>query len=130
MEKPQLHICPTCKRQSLMLNDSSNRYECLNSECHASFFRATIDKYDQNVALDQKALDELSTKKTRSWFGNQYYDAKKKKMRDGKEPIRVHWTHNYWNWILIVIILLLISLAVTLILHHFYPNSWFFIFSW
>lgn len=130
MGKTQLQTCPECKQLSLMLNATNNRYECLNLKCRSSFFRATIDKYNQNVATDQKALDELSTKKTRSWFGNQYYDAKKKKMRDGKEPIRVRWTHNYWNWFFVVLVFVLISLAVTLILNHFYPNFRFVIFGW
>jgi hypothetical protein len=126
----QMQICPTCKKPSLMLNEISNRYECLNLECKTSFFRVTVDKNRQLITAEKEALDELSTKETRAWFGNQYYDAKRKKWRDGEKPIRVRWTHNYWNWIFIVLAFVFISLAVTLILNYFWPGTRFTIFGW
>jgi len=113
-----------------MLNETDDRYECLNIKCRESFFRATVDKYNQLGVAEQNAINELDAKKTRSWFGNQYYDSKRKKWRDGEQPIRVSWVHNKWHWLLIPLLFILISVIITLILNYFHPGSKFAILGW
>lgn len=132
MEQPPnsvpLQICPSCKRKSLMLNKASDQYECLNTECGDNYFRATVDKYNQQVAIEKNTLNELAGKKTRSWSGNQYYDPKRKKWRDGKQPKRISLGHNNWIWIPIAFII--VSVIITLVLNYFYPGTKFIIFGW
>jgi hypothetical protein len=119
----ELKICPTCKQKSLMLNESSNRYECLNVTCKDSFFRTAFDKFEKQNVGYQETLEAISTNKARAWAGNQYYDSKKKKWRDGKKPKRLKLGR--WNWLRVFIIFLIISILITIILNCFFPNSGF-----
>ena len=125
MEQPSvpinLQVCPSCKKQSLMFIQGSNQYECLNTECRQTFFKASIDKFNQQTEEEKKALDSLTKNETKSWFGNQYYDPKKKKWRAGKRPKIVSLGHNRWLWIPIFFIV--ISIIVTVVLNYFYPGS-------
>jgi len=123
-----LQVCPSCKKQSLMFIQSSNTYECLNTDCGQTFFKASIEKYNQQIKGAKQALDSLQEKETKSWFGNQYFDPKKKKWRDGKRPKWVNLGHNHWFWFLVLFILL--CLIVTLVLNYFFPGSKFAIFIW
>lgn len=126
-----LQVCPSCKQQSLMLNENNNRYECLNGECRESFAKVAVDKFNQQVLVQKKLNDDLTEKETKAWLGDQYYDPKKKQWRDGEKPIRVRWRHNrWWLWIIIPLIFVLISVIVTLILNYFHPGSKFSIFGW
>lgn len=124
-----LQTCPECKQRSLMLNTSNNRYECLNNKCRRSFFTVSVDRYNQQVLSDQESLNELDRKKTRAWFGNQYYDPKKKKWRDGKESIKIRWKYNKWIW-LAPLLFILISIIATVIINYFFPGHRFIIFGW
>ncbi len=124
----RLQVCPSCKQQSLILNEANNMYECLNTKCRETFFRASVDKYNQQIESDQEALNTLSEKSTKAWFGNQYYDSKKRKWRDGMRPKRVKLGRNNWLWIVIGFII--ISLVITLILNFFFPGIRFFIIGW
>lgn len=63
-----------------------------------------------------------------AWHGNQYYDPKHKKWRDGKKPKYIKLGHNYWFWSILGFII--VSIIVSVILNHFYPNSRFSIFFW
>jgi hypothetical protein len=123
-----LQVCPLCKEQSLVPNQAGNGYECLNAKCRGTFFKATVDRFNQQTEAQKKALDALREKETKAWFGNQYYDHKRKQWRDGKQPRRVKLKRNDWLWI--VILLIVISILVTLVLNYFYPNSRFAIFIW
>jgi len=75
-----LQVYPSCKKKSLMLNEASNRYECLNTKCRETFLRASIDRFNQQIEAEKKALDALTEGETKAWFGNQYYDPKRKKL--------------------------------------------------
>ena len=81
MEKPDLQICPTCKKQSLFLNKSDNTYECLNQKCsdyHHQFLKISIDRYYEQLEAEKKALDEISNANTHAWVGNQYMIKRRK----------------------------------------------------
>jgi hypothetical protein len=67
-------------------------------------------------------------KSPKAWHGNQYYDSKKKKWLDGKKPKYIKLGHNNWFWGILGFVIL--SIAVTVILNHFYPNSSFSFFIW
>lgn len=123
-----LQVCPSCKKQSLMLNQVSNRYECLNTKCRGTFFKASVDTFNQQIQSENKTANALPKKETKAWFGNQYYDSKRKKWRDGKQPKKVNLGRNDWLWT--VILFVVISIVVTLVLNHFYPGSRFAIFGW
>jgi hypothetical protein len=130
MEQPPnsvlLQTCPSCKQLTLMLNEVSGKYECLN--CRDTFFRATIDKYNQQEAAEKKARDQLTEQKPIAWSGNQYYDSKRKKWRNGKKIKRLSLGHKPWLSVLLMFIL--VSLIITLILNYLYPGSHFIIIGW
>jgi hypothetical protein len=109
-----------------MLNNTSNQYECLN--CRGTFLKATVDKFNQQVAIEKNVLNELAGKETKAWFGNQYYDPKRKKWRNGKKPKKIRLGHNNWLWAVLAFIL--ISIVTTLILNYLFPDSRFAIFIW
>jgi len=127
-EKTDLQICPTCKKQSLFLNQTDDTYECLNQKCsdyRHQFLKISVDRYYEQLAAEKKALDELSNAKTHAWVGNQYYDEKKKKWCDGDKPIRAHQVP---AWLVVVLAFVIISVLVTLILNYYHPGSHFIIF--
>jgi hypothetical protein len=64
-----------------------------------------------------------------AWHGNQYFDPKKKKWRDGKKPKRIKLGSRN-NWIWGVLTFVIISLAVTLIVNYLRPGSTFSFFMW
>jgi ribosomal protein L37AE/L43A len=121
-----LQICPACHGKFLILNEANDQYECLL--CGVTFFRATVDKYNQQVQAEKDAFSELTKKKTRAWFGNQYYDSERKKWRDGRRPKRIGLGRNKWLWI--VLLFIVVSLAITLLLNYFHPGSSFAFFVW
>jgi hypothetical protein len=111
-----------------MLNKRSDKYECLNTDCKATFFKATVDKFNHQVAAENNLLNILSQKETRGWSGNQYFDPKKRKWRNGKKPKHINLGRRSWLWILLMFIIA--SVVITLVLNYFYPNSKFIIFGW
>jgi transposase-like protein len=118
-----LQVCPSCKERSLVPNRAGNGYECL--KCRETFFKASVDRFNEQTEAAKKALDALKEKETKGWFGYQYYDGKRKRWRDGQRPRRVG---NNWLWNVILIIVIIVIAA--LILSHFYPDSRFAIFVW
>jgi hypothetical protein len=78
MEIPKLEVCPACKIMSLSFIKASGRYECFNLKCCQSFLPIEIERYNQQTEVDKKMLDDIG-KQGRVWFGNQYWDEKKKK---------------------------------------------------
>jgi hypothetical protein len=97
------------------------------SDYHHQFLKISIDRYYEQLEAEKKALDEISNANTHSWVGNQYYDEKKKKWRDGDKPIRVHPIP---AWLVVVLAFIIISILVTLILNYYHPGSHFIIFGW
>ncbi|KKN04547.1 hypothetical protein LCGC14_1096280 [marine sediment metagenome] len=61
----------------------------------------------------------------KAWFGNQYYNTRKGKWVDGKQPKRVKLGRSYLPW---VIICLILSVIGTIVLNHYYPGTYFIIF--
>lgn len=70
--KITLNKCPTCDAVSLMWLSQNNCYECLNPKCKRTY---TESEY--------KTLMETQDKEPqgKAWFGNEYFDPKKKKWR-------------------------------------------------
>jgi hypothetical protein len=118
-----LQICPSCKRKSLMFNEVRNKYECLN--CRDSFFKVTIDKYNQQISNE---TSESGNSNAIAWSGNQYYDPIKKKWAQGKKPNRVRIYKYGWIWTILGFIF--ISLVITLVLNFLFPGTKFFIWGW
>jgi len=126
-KKPiSLQTCPSCKEQALMFNEYSNNYECLN--CKDTFLKASIDKLNQQSKEEKNALNKVTEKETRAWSGNQYFDIKTKKWRNGKQPKRTRLGRYTWFWIIVIFILA--SVVLTLILNYFSPGSHSIIFWW
>ena len=135
MGKPQIQNCPTCHKQSMMLTEDGTHYECQNPKCadykllvlylkyHKKHPQLPIDQIFQQqqdkIEAEKKALDE-STAKARLWNGNQYWDGKKKKWRDGDQPIRIH---RIPAWVVIIGVCIVISIVITLILNYLHPGT-------
>lgn len=62
----------------------------------------------------------MGEKNTKAWFGNQYYDSKKKKWRDGKRPKLIHLGHSNLLWGIVIFVIT--SLIITLAINYFYPG--------
>ena len=117
-----MQICPTCHEQSMMLTEDGTHYECQNPKCAdykllvlylkyhkkhpSSMFDEYIRREKERIEAEKKALDE-STAKARLWNGNQYWDEKKKKWRDGDQPIRIH---RIPSWLVIIGVCIIISI--------------------
>jgi hypothetical protein len=139
MEKPQTQNCPTCHKQSMVLTEDGTRYECQNTKC--SDYRLRLLKgqykdynqrqfktiYPEKKTENNDAVDETDVSKARLWNGNQYWDEKKKKWRDGDQPIRIH---RIPSWLVIVGVCIVISIVITLILNYLHPGTRFSFFIW
>ena len=123
MEKPQLQICPTCHEKSMVLTEDSTHYECQNPKC--SDYRSRLLKVIYPEKKD--IVDETDVSKARLWNGNQYWDEKKKKWRDGDQPIRIH---RIPSWVVIIGVCIVISIAITLILNYLHPGTRYSFFIW
>lgn len=66
---PDLRVCPFCKQNTFILEDSSDHYRCLNSVCGKSIAKILIERDDQFLVEQKRQLAELDKKDTRSWFG-------------------------------------------------------------
>jgi hypothetical protein len=64
--------CLNCLQISLFWNPKQSQYECLNLKCKKVY---TKQQYDE-----EKAVREAEPK-GKAWFGNEYFDPKKKKWR-------------------------------------------------
>lgn len=64
--------CPACFKKLLYWIESLKHYECINSKCGAVY---TDEQYNKaNALIEPKTPGK-------AWFGNEYFDAKKKKWR-------------------------------------------------
>ncbi len=64
--------CPHCTKDSLSWIEKSNQYECFNRKCRWTYTK-------EQLAEEIKLREEEP--KGKAWFGNMYFDAKKKKWR-------------------------------------------------
>jgi hypothetical protein len=64
--------CLNCLKVSLVWNDRQNKYECLNLKCKKAYSKQQYE--------EEKKLREAEPK-GKAWFGNEYFDPKKKKWR-------------------------------------------------
>ena len=129
MKKTELAICLYCHQKSLWFNEVSNSFECLNSKCskyNVPISLVSFNRNTQQIEADKKALDE-STAKAKLWNGNQYWDEKKKKWRDGARPIRIH---RIPSWLIIMGVCIVIGIAITIILNYLHPGTKFNFFVW
>jgi len=122
-------LCPTCN-EPMMLSTDGTHYECANPKC--SDYRLLLLKraYDKQspkqtpiITTEKKTQDappEDPTDKARLWNGNQYWDEKKKKWRNGAQPRRLFYVP---TWLVIVLICVAISIAVTIALNYTHPGS-------
>ena len=122
----RLIICPECKGVTLMLNETTNRYECLH--CRESFNKILVDRDNQLVEAERKTLDDLSAKDTTAWVGNNRWNPKKKRWERGVCPERMR--HFDWAWILVPLVFILLSVLVTWVLNCFHLGVKFWIFGW
>jgi hypothetical protein len=99
--------CPSSMSgtMSLLLNDAGDKYYCINPDCPdygVPISKITADTHNQQIIENKKTNDELFTKETKAWAGNQFIDSnKKKRVENGKS------SHNFSGWY--------IALAVVLI---------------
>ena len=139
MDMPQMQNCPACHEYSMMLTEDGTHYECQNPKC--SDYRLRLLKgqykdynqrqfktiYPEKKTENNDAVDETDVSKARLWNGNQYWDEKKKKWRDGDQPIRIH---RIPSWLVIVGVCIVISIVITLILNYLHPGTRFSFFIW
>jgi hypothetical protein len=123
-QKIELSQCPQCKKQALMLNWHTDRYECL--ACKESFNRVLVDRDRRLLEEQREALDGNTGSK--AWSGNQVWNEKKKRWEIGFKS-RQTGVFN-WLWIIVPLIFLLATLVGTAILNYFHPGSRFAIFGW
>jgi hypothetical protein len=76
-EKIELIKCPQCLNMSLAWFAKLDRYECMYEKCQNKY---TKQQYEKDIKLVNDALAEPQGK---AWFGNLYFDPKKKKWRKG-----------------------------------------------
>ena len=129
MEKTELVVCLYCHQKSLWFNKVNNSFECLNSKCsnyNVPISMVSFNRNNQQLEAEKKALDE-STAKARLWNGNQYWDEKKKKWRDGDQPIRIH---RIPSGVVIIAVCIVISLIITLALNYLHPGTRYSFFIW
>ena len=115
--------------------DDGTHYECQNPKCSDYRLRILKNQYkDYNqrqfkiIYPEKKDLiDETDVSKARLWNGNQYWDEKKKKWRDGDQPIRIH---RIPSWVVIIGVCIVISLVITLILNYLHPGTRYSFFIW
>ena len=135
MEKPKMQNCPTCHEQSMMLTKDGTHYECQNTKCSDYRLRLLKDmykyydekKYQIGKKTENNTTDETDVSKARLWNGNQYWDERKKKWRDGDQPIRIH---HIPSWLVIFGICIVISVIITIILNYLHPGTRFNFFVW
>ena len=72
----QMVKCPKCFKISLAWIESNNRYECMNAKCKNVFSK---EEYESRIQEWEKLLKEEP--KGKAWFGNSYFDPKKKKWK-------------------------------------------------
>jgi len=71
-EEVILSKCPSCREESLFWVEQENRYECMNSRCKEFY---TKEQYTEaKKRINPEPLGK-------AWFGNEYFDSKKKKWR-------------------------------------------------
>jgi hypothetical protein len=129
MEKTELAVCLYCHEKSLWFNKANNSFECLNLKCsnyNVPISLISFDRNNQQIEAEKKALDE-STAKARLWNGNQYWDEKKKKWRNGDQPVRIR---RFPSWVVIIGICIVISIAITIILNYLHPGTRYSFFIW
>ena len=76
-EHPEVKLldCPICSKHSLFWNEVSTIYECLNLKCKNTFTFESLQKARQKPEVDPSA---------KAWWGNRFFDPKKRKWRKGK----------------------------------------------
>jgi len=84
-------------------------------------------KYQIGKKTENNTTDETDVSKARFWNGNQYWDERKKKWRDGDQPIRIH---HIPSWLVIIGICIVISVIITIILNYLHPGTRFNFFVW
>ncbi len=77
--KIEILKCPICLKVSVAWSESNNRYECLNLKCKNTFSK---EGYETRIEEWNRLLTEEP--KGKAWFGNSYFDPKKKKWKKGK----------------------------------------------
>ena len=93
-EHPQLPIDQIFQQQDKI--EAEKKAQDESKEHPPSMFDEFIRQEKERIEAEKKALDE-STAKARLWNGNQYWDEKKKKWRDGDQPIRSTVFHLGWS---------------------------------
>ena len=116
-EHPQLPIDQIFQQQDKIKAEKKAQGE--SKEQPSSIFDEHIRREKERIEAEKKALDE-STAKARLWNGNQYWDEKKKKWRDGDQPIRIH---HIPSWVVIIGVCIVISIVITLILNYLHPGT-------
>ena len=76
--KIEMVKCPICRKISLAWIQSNNRYECMNVKCKNRFNK---EDYESRTEEWNRLLTEEP--KGKAWFGNSYFDPKKKKWKKG-----------------------------------------------
>ena len=74
----QMVKCPICLKVSVAWSESNNRYECMNIKCKNTFSK---ESYETRITEWNRLLTEEP--KGKAWFGNSYFDPKKKKWKKG-----------------------------------------------
>ncbi len=77
--KLEMLKCPICLKVSVAWSESNNKYECLNIKCKNTFSK---EGYESRIGEWNRLLTEEP--KGKAWFGNSYFDPKKKKWKKGK----------------------------------------------
>ena len=123
-EHPQLPIDQIFQQQDKI--EAEKKAQDESKEHPPSMFDEFIRQEKERIEAEKKALDE-STAKARLWNGNQYWDEKKKKWRDGDQPIRIH---RFPSWVVIIGVCIIISLIITLALNYLHPGTRYSFFIW
>ena len=75
----ELVKCPICWKISLAWIEANDRFECMNVKCKNRFSK---EDYESRTEEWNRLLAEEP--KGKAWFGNSYFDPKKKKWKKGK----------------------------------------------
>jgi len=107
-----------------LLNEISNRYECINRKCNDTFLKIIIEKHYKQLENDKGQVPDNAI----AWFGNQYFDSKRGKWRDGKKPKKIRFRNYTWLWYIVLFIFLI--LLINIIINQFHPGTKVFFFFW
>jgi hypothetical protein len=70
--KITLLICPSCSETSLFWLEQIQVYECMNFKCRMIYSMVQYQESQKSPKVEPLG---------KAWFGNEYYDTKKKKWR-------------------------------------------------